>query len=197
MTDLGATIAPKSDQMNADDLIQGPRTITITAVKAGDKEQPIAIYFQGDDGKPYKPCKGMRRVLVAFWGPDGSAYVGRSMTLFRNPKVKWGGIEVGGIQISHMTHITGDQTFSLTESKTSRKPFTVKALQKPPTAKPDAKPPGNIEQALRMIAGTDKTTIEHVLAKLREFAWTKKEGETIKEAADKVNARFSIEVEDV
>jgi hypothetical protein len=40
---LENTIIPKSDQLNADDLIGGPRTITITGVKAGTPEQPVTI----------------------------------------------------------------------------------------------------------------------------------------------------------
>jgi hypothetical protein len=47
----------------------------------------------------------MRRVLVAMWGAEASAYVGRSLTLFRDPDVKFGGMETGGIRISHATHI--------------------------------------------------------------------------------------------
>lgn len=66
MIDLTATIKPKSDQLNADDLIAGPKTITVTGVKLVAEDQPVAISFHGDDGKPYKPCKSMRRE-VASW----------------------------------------------------------------------------------------------------------------------------------
>lgn len=130
MTDLTRTIIPKSDQMNSDDLISGPRTIKITKVSAdtGSAEQPILISYEGDDGKPYKPCKSMRRVMVAIWGPDGSSYPGRSMTLYRDPSVKWGGLEVGGIRISHMSDMDAPVTMALTATKQSRKPFTVRPL---------------------------------------------------------------------
>ena len=51
MTDISGTIAPKSDQMNADDLIAGPRTITVTKVLlCGEPDQPVAIHFEGDQG---------------------------------------------------------------------------------------------------------------------------------------------------
>lgn len=130
--DLGATIAPKSDQLNADDLIVGPRTITITSVKArastGQGDQPIAVHFDGDGGKPYLPCKSMRRVLVHCWGRDGAAYAGRSLTLFRDDSVVFGGAAVGGIRISHMSDIPRQVTMSLTASKASRKPFVVQPL---------------------------------------------------------------------
>lgn len=130
MTDLASTIIPKSDQMNADDLISGPRTIKITKVSAdtGSAEQPILIFFEGDSGKPYKPCKSMRRVMVTIWGSDGAKYPGRAMTLYRDPSVKWGGLEVGGIRISHMSDMDAPVTMALTATKQSRKPFRVLPL---------------------------------------------------------------------
>lgn len=138
MTDLSRTIAPKSDQMNADDLISGPKTITVKAVSGNqDPQQPISINYEGDEGKPYKPCKSMRRVMVAAWGGNGHDYVGRSMTLYCDPAVKFGGIEVGGIRISHMTHIDRDLTLALTASKSVRRPFHVKRLEAPASTKPD------------------------------------------------------------
>lgn len=132
-----STIVPKSDQINADDLIGGPVTITIRDIKfSGGPEQPVSIYFDGSD-KAYRPCKSMCRVLVAAWGPDAKAYIGRSMTLYRDPSVKWGGMEVGGIRISHMTDIDHTMTMALTATKGSRKPFVVKPLAKqaPPADK--------------------------------------------------------------
>ena len=140
MTDLSQTISPKSQQLNADDMIAGPMTITVTKVSAneGNPEQPIAISFDGDGGKPYLPCKSMRRVLVATWGADGQAFVGRSMTLYRDPEVAFGGLKVGGIRISHMTHLDRDMTMALTASKAQRKPYTVRRMEAP---KPAAQPP--------------------------------------------------------
>jgi len=128
--DLSRAIVPKSDQLNADDLIAGPRTITVSkvTVQAGT-EQPVAIHFEGDNGKPWKPCKSMCRVLVNAWGADGANYAGRSITLFRDPAVKWGGMAVGGIRISHLSHISRQLVMALTETKGSRKPFTVNPLQ--------------------------------------------------------------------
>lgn len=132
MTDLSRTIAPKSDQLNSDDLIGGPMTIVVTEVTQGNSpEQPISIYFDGDNGKPYKPCKSMRRVLVQIWGKDGAQYPGRAMTIYRDPTVKFGGMEVGGIRISHMTGLESPVTMALTATKASRKPFTVKPLAMP------------------------------------------------------------------
>lgn len=129
MNDMSQVIVPKSDQINADDLISGPRTIRITEVSISPgTEQPVSIFFEGDGGKPWRPCKSMSRVLVAAWGPDAKVYVGRSVTLYRDPKVKWGGMEVGGIRISHLSHIDRDMLIALTATKGKRAPYTVKPL---------------------------------------------------------------------
>lgn len=127
-TDMTSVTAPKSDQINADDLIGKTMTITITEVVIkGGQEQPVSIYFQGSD-KAFRPCKSMCRVLVAIWGPDAKQYIGRSLTLYRDESVKWGGMAVGGIRISHASHIDGSHTMALTDKKGSRKPYTVKPL---------------------------------------------------------------------
>lgn len=131
MTDLTSTIEAKSDQLGADDLMSGPRNIKITKVSAdtGSSEQPIIVNFEGDNKKPWKPCKSMRRLLVAVWGANGAEYVGRSVTLYRDPTVKWGGLEVGGIRISHMSHIDKPVTIALTATRGNKKPVTVKPIE--------------------------------------------------------------------
>lgn len=130
MNDMTQTIKPKSDQLNADDLIGGPLTIKITKVTVipDAPQQPVFMHFEGDNGKPYKPCKSMCRVLVHNWGADANKYVGRSLTLYRDESVVFGGVKVGGIRISHMTHIDAAVTMALTATRASRKPFTVKPL---------------------------------------------------------------------
>lgn len=128
--DISETIKPKSDQLNADDLIGGAKTIKIRDVKAADAEmQPVSIYFEGDHNKPYKPSKGMRRVLVALWGANAKDYIGRSLTLYRDDAVRFGGIEVGGIRISHASHITEPTRVLETVSKGKRRPITIEVLK--------------------------------------------------------------------
>jgi hypothetical protein len=130
MVNLTNTIEAKSTQLNADDLIGSPITVKITKVSGAEsKEQPIAINYEGDNNKPFYPCKSMRRVLVNVWGADGAKYVGRSMTLYRDEKVRFGGIEVGGIRISHMSNIDKPVTMALTASRANKKPFTVQPLK--------------------------------------------------------------------
>jgi hypothetical protein len=134
--DMSTTIAPKSDQLNADDLISGPRTITVTRVTANPggngADQPVNVYFEGDGNKPFRPCKSMRRVMVTIWGKDAAQYVGRSMTIYRDPEVTWGGMKVGGIRISHMSHLDKPEVMALTATQKQRKPYRVDPLKAEP-----------------------------------------------------------------
>lgn len=127
-TDMSKTIAAKSDQLNADDLIAGPITIEVTKVTIAAGEQPATIHYKGDNGKPYKPCLTMRRVIVGVWGKDSAQYVGRQMTLYREAEVRFGGMDVGGIRISHMSHMDGKKTMALMVSKGKKKPVTISPL---------------------------------------------------------------------
>ncbi|NNE49763.1 MAG: hypothetical protein HKN38_06125 [Altererythrobacter sp.] len=131
----------KSDQINADDLIGGPRTITVSRVSQGSAEQPVNVNFEGDDGKPFRPCKTMRRVMVAIWGADAKNYVGKSMTIYRDPKVRWSGMEVGGIRISHMSDMDEPRTLALMVTRGKRASYKVMPLADAPKRKrgdPDA-----------------------------------------------------------
>jgi hypothetical protein len=127
--DLTPTIIPKADQINADDLMTGPRTVTIIEVKKGSAEQPVNIVTEEfGPARPYKPGKSMRRVLVACWGPEASAYVGRKMTLFTDPTIRFGGQAVGGIRIAALSHLDATREINLTVTRGKREPFTVQPL---------------------------------------------------------------------
>lgn len=129
MNDMSSTIVAKSDQINAADLVGSPRTVTIrdVKIKPGD-DQPVSILIEGD-AKAFRPCKGVRRLLVSVWGPDASKYVGHSMTLFNDPKVTWAGKEEGGIRVSHMTGLDADITFSMRISRAATKPYKIRPLK--------------------------------------------------------------------
>jgi hypothetical protein len=166
--DIRASIQARSDQLNADDLIGQPRTIRVTAVKAHSAEQPVAVHYEGGDGKPYLPCKSMRRVLVAAWGDRGADWVGRSMTLFQDPEVIFGGVKVGGIRISHVSHIDQPLSVLLTTTRSKRKPYTVKPLRAEVRAvKPSDRPPLDLTPA----SATD-AAFDALLARFRSAATT-------------------------
>jgi hypothetical protein len=157
--DLTESIAPKSDQLNADDLITGARTFTITEVRAGSAEQPVNIHLAELPGRPYRPSKSMRRVMVAAWGKDTAPYAGRRLTLYRDPKVRFGSDEVGGLKISHLSHIDKPMRLSLTATRGKRAPHTVDPL-------PDLTPIEKLKTEWRTATPERRTEIEAEVAAL-------------------------------
>ena len=130
--DITETIAPRSDQLNADDFITGPRTFTVEKVTAGTPEQPVEIHMAGFPGRPFKPSKTVRRILVSAWGPEASNYVGRRMTLYRDPEITFGKDKVGGIRVSHLSDIDKRIQIALTVTRGRRSPFVVDPLPSTP-----------------------------------------------------------------
>ena len=130
--DLRPTIIPKSDQLNAEQLLGGPMTVTVTEVRLGSgEEQPVVVHYAGEDGRPYKPCKTCRKILIHAWGADGHQWAGRSLTLYNDPDVKFGGEDVGGIRISHMTDLERDVKVSLTSTRGKKAKYEIKRLSSP------------------------------------------------------------------
>lgn len=167
--DMRNYIAPKSDQLNADDLIAGAITVTIASVaeKRGD-EQPAWVYLEGID-RPWKPCLSMRRVLVAGWGPRARDYVGKSLTLYRDPAVTFGKTATGGIRISHMSHLAKPLVMALTVTRTSRQMYKVLPLEEAQRA-PDrqqAPDPDAVDHARSaLMAAESLDALRHVWATL-------------------------------
>ena len=126
--DVSDTIVAKSDQLNADDLVSGEITVRITGVNRCEKDQPIAISITGGH-MPFKPCKTVRRILVAAWGANAANWIGQSMVLYRDHNVKWGGENVGGIRVRAMTGIKTPLVLALAESRKSKAKITIHPLK--------------------------------------------------------------------
>ena len=126
--DLTPSLVPNSAQVNADDLIAGPITVTISEVSKGNAEQPFFFNLVEIPDRSYRPSKSMRRMIVQCWGSEAANYSGRQLTLYRNPDITFGKDRVGGIEISHASHIAGPVTLALTVSRGKRKDFTVQPL---------------------------------------------------------------------
>lgn len=129
--DISDTIIARSNQQNFEDYVTGPKTATISNVKRGNAEQPVSIELVEYPGRPYKPSKSMRRVLVKAWGPDASTYVGRRLKIVGNPDITYGGIAVGGLEIVAMSHIDREFTMALTVTRGKKKKHTVQPLPDP------------------------------------------------------------------
>lgn len=171
--DLTQSITPRSDQLNADDLIAHPITVTIANVTAGNTEQPVNVELVEYPGRPYKPSKSMRRVLVAAWGAEASAYHGRRLTLFRNPDIKFGGIAVGGIEIAALSHIDKPVTIALTTTRGKRNDFTVQPITERDWAKDLEAAGDDINKVIALgteaRAAGNQTAINQITARYNEL----------------------------
>lgn len=125
--DITDTLAPTSDQLDAIELVAGPRTFTVDRVTAGNAEQPVQVHFT-DFPRPWRPSKGMRRVLAACWGADASLWAGRRVELFRDPSVTFGKDTPGGTRIRALSHIDGQKKVPLLVSRGKSAVFVVEPL---------------------------------------------------------------------
>lgn len=124
-----ASIVASSEQLNAEDLIAtGPITVTVKGVRRGSKEQPIQIDFFERD-RPFRPCKTVRRTLIALWSDDPAAWIGKKMTIYTDPDVVYAGVRVGGLRISHASGIAEPRTLLLTKTRGKRSEVTIYPLE--------------------------------------------------------------------
>ena len=101
------------------------------------------------------------------WGDKGKDWVGKRMTLYNDPTVKWAGVEVGGIRISHLSDLgSPEKSFQLTVTRGKKRPHTVKQLDSTPY------PPANFEanfpkwkEAIASGAATPQNILARVTAK--------------------------------
>lgn len=130
--DVSAALIAKSSQLNAVDLVGSEQTVTILEVTQGSAEQPVNIVTDiFGPGRPFKPSKTVLRLLAKAWGLETANWVGHSMTLFRDPSVRWAGEEVGGIRVSALSHIDKAFAISLPVSKTKHANYAIKQLAAP------------------------------------------------------------------
>ena len=134
--DITDSLAANSAQQNYDEYLAGPKTVTVAEVTQGTAEQPVNVELVEFPGKPFKPAKSVRRVLAAAWGTDASKWTGRRLTIYGDPSVRYGGKEVGGLRVSHVSHIDKPITVALTVTRGKRAPFTVQPLPDAPPVPP-------------------------------------------------------------
>lgn len=135
MSTLSEALAAKSDQLNADDLVPGPRVLKITGgrIAKDGRQTRIILNFEGDGGKPFKPCKTMGRAMVMVWALTDDCFEqqvkGKSIRVYRDPEVTFGDQgQVGGIRISHMSDIAQPVNVKLTVSQGKKSVFTFRPL---------------------------------------------------------------------
>lgn len=135
--DISNTLAPTSDQLDAIDLAtSGPQTFTITKVTKGSAEQPVQVTL-AEFPRVWRPGKSMRRVMASMWGTDASVWVGKRVTLYCDPDVKYGGVAVGGTRISHASGIGKPHKALLMLSRGKTTTVTIQPLPDTPAPPPE------------------------------------------------------------
>lgn len=128
--DIRAAIKPRSDQLNFENFLTGPQTFTVAKVTPGDRDHPVFIHMVECPTTPYKPSKGMLKCIACpdGWGDKSSKWAGLKITLYGDPTVIYGGVEVGGIKVSHLEEIEGDYETLISARRGVRKPHLIRKL---------------------------------------------------------------------
>ena len=91
----------------------------------------------------------MLRLLFKAWGDESDNWIGRRVTLYGDPDVRFGSDAVGGIRVSHMSHLPEGKPLKvkLTASRGKRILYTVEPLREttPPPTQAVAVTPAEIE----------------------------------------------------
>lgn len=132
--DITDALAPASDQLDAVELVN-PRTFTIdTGSSLGKRDgKTVAEIRLVGFPRVWRPSKGMLDVLATCWGTDAKRWVGHRVTLYNDHEVMFGPNKVGGIRISHLSHIDKARTVTIRASGVGRKQqWPVKPLPQTP-----------------------------------------------------------------
>ena len=167
-TDVGFALEAKSDQLNAVDIIGAEPIIKIRRVDVKKGEQPVSVYFDGDNNKPWKPSKGMLRILSGAWGRESVNWVGKYAQIYFEPSVKFAGQEIGGIRIRSLSDIDENGLqFALTINRAKREPYHVPCLiiNKPPY--PEAKFNDALPAMIDYMK-SGRATLQQIIAKCQE-----------------------------
>lgn len=146
----------KSDQIDADNLIGGiTMDVTIKAVQRGpSNEQPLQLVLEETD-KFYRPSKTFRRALIGCFGDEPANWIGQRLRLIRNPDTMFGGVKVGGVEVSHAS-ISAPMVFMLQAKRGKKSAVSIDVIPLPPPVTPM---PPKVKQAAAALKPAAKDTI--------------------------------------
>lgn len=133
--DISQVIAPDSDEMVAADLIGSPpKVFTITGVSEAtrDGKRVADVRLEGFP-RPWRPGKGMSRVMADNWGNETQAWIGRRVELYGDPDVYFGKEKTGGVRISRLSHIDRAKTTRVNPRGGKNGTWAVEPLPDAPT----------------------------------------------------------------
>ena len=130
-------VESRTDQINADDLVGRSETYTIAGIRPGVATTKYDIDLVETPGRCWRPPITMQKLLVIAWGDEAADWIGRRVTLYTDPTVSFGKDKVGGIRISHLSHITEPVQANLLVTRGKRKLLTVQPLIEQAPTVPD------------------------------------------------------------
>lgn len=153
--ELIETAQARSDQINSDDLINTHVDVTIKAVQRGPtKEQALQIALEETE-KFYRPSKTFRRALIGCFGDEPANWIGQRIRLIRNPDTTFGGVKVGGIEVSHAS-IPAPIVLMLSTKRGKKSAVSIDVI--PPVQKP-VPMPAKVKEAAAALTKPARGTI--------------------------------------
>lgn len=128
--DVTTLAQAKSDQMNAADITGSSITVMITnVIQTGKADQPLEVYIS-DRPLPWRPSKGMIRMLIGCFTKHSINWVGQMITLYEDPSVTWAGKAAGGIRFSAASHGEAKpKTFRIPTSRSKKVTLNVENIE--------------------------------------------------------------------
>lgn len=168
MTDFTHTLEAKSDQLNAVDIMGAELVIKIRDAKVTSGDQPLSVFFDGDNNKPWKPSKGMRRALASAWGGKTENLIGKHARLYFDPTVKNKGVESGGIRIKALSHIPKNGIVVVERlNRTQSRVLNIEYLEVMQSAYPDDRFNATLPKMVEaMVSG--KMTLQQIIAQCQK-----------------------------
>ena len=164
--DISQLIAPDSDEMVAADLIGSPPQVFVIAEvneTVREKGKRVANIRLEGFPRPWRPGKGMSRVMADNWGRETQDWIGKRVELYGDPEVYFGKEKTGGVRISRLSHISAPRTTRINPRGGNGSSWTVQPLPDAPA--PSVEPTPD-ELAAMIASGIKDSTTE---AEIREW----------------------------
>lgn len=174
MIDLTKHIEADSDCLVAADLVGGPLTILVERVtESGKNDKKKIDIFYANSEKPFRPCKSMLRILCELWNTtDATTFIGRGITLYREPDCMWKGEKTPGVRICGLSHIEKAVTVVANERRGKMNTYQIEPIRPWPPAAPEPQaqptPEERLQRTLDGIANASSSALESARKALLE-----------------------------
>ena len=174
MIDLTKHIEADSDCLVAADLVGGPLTILVEKVaESGKNDKKKIDIFYANSEKPFRPCKSMLRILCELWKTtDATTFIGRGITLYREPDCMWKGEKTPGVRICGLSHIEKAVTVVANERRGKMATYQIEPIRPWPPATPERQaqptPEERLQRTLDGIARASSPALEAAEAALKQ-----------------------------